>query len=142
MTTLLRLLLLVCGIVLVTAPGYTQDSGRRPPDAPPIPSVPEMPRRGGPGGPGRGLIEPPRSLGPLPGWTQDSFQKNVELGPRAIFELSNSLGEVRITGIDGNFKVIRAPEQRTQLPGRRLGVSGHDPRHLVGARADRNWAGC
>ena len=54
------------------------------------------------GGPGRGLIEPPRPLTPLPGWTQESFQKNVELGPRAIFELSNSLGEVRVTGTDGN----------------------------------------
>ena len=62
-----------------------------------------MPRRGGgPGGPGRGLIEPPRSLGPLPGWTQDRSRRTSSLAPRAIFELSNSLGEVRITGIDGN----------------------------------------
>jgi len=36
------------------------------------------------------------------GWIQEPFQKNVELGPRAIFELTNSLGEVRVTGTDGN----------------------------------------
>ena len=99
MTTLPRLLLLVCAIVLITAPGYTQEAGRRPDGPPPPPGGPEMMRRGGPG---RGLIEPPRPLTPLPGWTQESFTKNAELGPRGIFELSNLFGEVRITGTEGN----------------------------------------
>src|SRR6187397_2204584 len=115
MTTLPRLLLIVCGIVLVTAPARSQEAGRRAPDAPQAPAVPEMPRSGG--GPGRGQIEPPRPLTPMLGWTQEPFQKNVELGPRAIFELTNSLGEVRVTGTDGNTikltAVKRVKEQNT-----------------------------
>jgi hypothetical protein len=99
----------------MTAPGYTQDPGRRPPDAPPVPAVPEMPRRGGQGGPGRGLIEPPRPLNAIPGWNQEQFQKSVELGPRAIFELSNSLGEVRVTGTDGNTIRLTAVKRVKEL---------------------------
>ena len=53
MTTLPRLILLVCGLVIITAPGYTQEAGRRPDAPPPPPGGPEMMRRGGPG---RGLI--------------------------------------------------------------------------------------
>jgi hypothetical protein len=59
-------------------------------------------------GMGRGLVEPLRGPGPIPGWVQDTFTKTVELGPRAIFVLKNRNGQVRITGTDGNTVRVTA----------------------------------
>jgi hypothetical protein len=57
---------------------------------------------------GRGLIERPRDPGPLPGWVQETVTRSVELGPRGIFVLKNSVGQVRITGTDGNMVRVTA----------------------------------
>jgi len=41
-------------------------------------------------------------------WVEERFQRNVELGNRATFELRNVFGDVRITGVDGNTVRISA----------------------------------
>jgi hypothetical protein len=105
MTMPARLFLLACGIVLVVAPGHAQDGPRRPIEPPAAATFPEA-RRGM--GIGRGLLEPPRSAMPIPGWVQETVTRSVELGPRGIFVLKNGVGEVRITGTDGNTVKVTA----------------------------------
>ena len=119
MTTPARLFLLACGI-LVAAPGYAQDAPRRPIE-PPAAATLSSGRRGL--GMGRGLIEPPRGAMPIPGWAQETFTRSVELGPQGIFVLKNAVGEVRITGVDGNtvkLTAIKRVKEQSKDTGRAL----------------------
>lgn len=50
-------------------------------------------------------------------WTQETFQRTVELGPRRTFELSNMVGEIRVTGGEGNTVRIVAVK-KVQDPNR------------------------
>jgi hypothetical protein len=116
MITTARLLLLSCGMLLVAAPGYTQDRPRRPiePPAATFPRGTSM---------GRGLIERPRDPGPMPGWVQETVTRSVELGPRGIFVLKNTVGQVRITGTEGNtvrFTAIKRVREQNKDAGRAL----------------------
>lgn len=108
MTTLTRLCWTFSALVLLAVPAIAQDGARRPePPAGPqgFPLEGPFSRRGGPG-----FIQPPR-IGPLPGWTQETIQRSVELGPRGTFDLSNSWGEVRLTGTEGNTVRITATKR-------------------------------
>ena len=115
MTTTARLLL-SCGILLVATPGFTQDGPRRPIE-PPAATFP----RGM--GMGRGMIEPLRGPGPMPGWVQDTYTKNVEIGRANIFVLKNRNGQVRVTGNDGStirVTAIKRVREQNKDAGRAL----------------------
>jgi hypothetical protein len=118
--TTARLILFTCGILAVAAPGYTQDRPRRPIEPPGAATFPE---KGRGMGMGRGLIEPLRSAAPIPGWVQESVTRSVELGPRGIFVLKNSNGQVRVTGTDGNtvrFTAVKRVREQNKDAGRAL----------------------
>jgi len=107
MTRLTRLVTVIGGLALLSAPAYPQEGARRfePPPAGP----------GAPGGPGRmgfarGPIPPPR-VGPIPGWESSAFQKSVDLGARGTLDVSNSPGEIRVRGTDGNVVRITATKR-------------------------------
>jgi len=104
MTTLTRLVTVIGGLALLSAPAYPQDGGRRfepPPGAP-----------AGPGrmGFGRGPIPPPR-VGPIPGWEMSTIRKDIDLGARGTLEVSNGPGEIKVRGTDGNMVRITATKR-------------------------------
>ncbi len=103
MTTLPRLVSVSLGVVLFAASAAAQDGGPRRPEAP------AAPQGGADARPGRGAMIPPPRIGPLPApWVEDSFQRTVELGSRGTVEVSNTFGEVRVRGIDGNAVRVKA----------------------------------
>ena len=103
MTTLPRLVSVSIGIVLFAASASAQEGGPRRPEAP------AAPQGGADARPGRGAMIPPPRIGPLPApWVEDSFQRTVELGSRGTVEVSNTFGEIRVRGIDGNAVRVKA----------------------------------
>lgn len=101
MTALPRLVSLFSGVVLLAASAAAQEGGPRRPE---MPSFPQGTAR-----PGRGAMIPPPRIGALPPpWVEESFQRTVDLGSRASVELSNTFGEVRVRGIDGNAVRVKA----------------------------------
>src|SRR4051812_44884704 len=104
MTTLSRFVAVFGGLALLVTPARAQDIARR-----------QDPSAGAPAGPfggggrfGRGAPPVPRTTGPLPGWQDQRFQKAVDLGDRGTFELSNTVGQIRISGTAGNSVRITA----------------------------------
>jgi hypothetical protein len=94
----------VFGFALLAAPAYSQDVPRRQdPNGAPVRPFPG----GGGGRFGRGMAPVPRVVSP-PGWQDSSIQKMVDLGERGTLELSNVVGQVRVSGTTGNTVRITA----------------------------------
>jgi hypothetical protein len=110
MTTLTRFVAVVGGLALLAAPAYSQDAPRRQ-DSTGAPAGPF----GGRGrfGFGRGTMPIPR-VGPLAGYQDSVFQKTVDLGSRGTIDLSNTVGQVRISGTQGNSVRITATKRVQQ----------------------------
>jgi hypothetical protein len=104
MTTLTRLVTVIGGLALQSAPAYPQDGGRR--FEPP-------PRCTGGAWP-NGVWSRPHSAAArrsIPGWEMSTIRKDIDLGARGTLEVSNGPGEIKVRGTDGNMVRITATKR-------------------------------